>query len=62
LAGNHGFLENKNAERDSFVYRQGIRPQQGSSNTHKENAPHAQQRKSHAVIQVSSNKFCLKGT
>ena len=60
-AGIHGFLENKKAERDSVGYRQGTGPQQGFPTTHKETDPHAQQRKSNTVIQVSSNKFCLKG-
>jgi hypothetical protein len=32
-----------------------------SAATHKETTPHPQERKSHAVIQVFSNKFCLKG-
>ena len=61
-AEEYSCLENKQTDRERGEYRQGARPQQDSPSTHKETAPHPQERKSHAVIQVYSNRLSLKGT
>ena len=61
-AEEHGFLENKETDRNRGGYSQCAGPQQGSPTTQNEITLHPQERKSSAVIQVSSNRLCLKGT